>query len=254
MPIHKHAFYYFLFFTACWGFTSCVSPNKLSYIHKGNFTRPELAVAPYLIKTGDNLHIEIKSPDPSTSSYYNLSGEFNSNSYNQPFLFVSSYIVDPVGNIQLPYLGDISVTGKSLPEIKVLVESKLTDHLREASVYVKLVNYKISVLGEVSHPGQYFVYQENPISIFEALALAGDITKYGKRSEVVIFRNSTTGTTEITLDLGNYEALKSAGYMIYPHDVIYVSPLRYKSFEMNLKGITVLLSAAGVIILFMRTL
>jgi polysaccharide export outer membrane protein len=241
------------FFLILWMASSCVSQKKLSYLHHGS--KPtQLAVADqYEISIGDNLYVEIKSPDPSTSSYYNLGNEIKSNSYNLPFLFINSFSVSETGEINLPHIGTLPVAGFTIAEVTENIEKSLSEHLREASVYVKLVSYQVTVLGEVQNPGQYFVYRPEALTIFEALGLAGDINRYGKKKSVTVIRTTQNETKQIEIDLTNNQSFASEAYFIYPNDVIYVNPIRYRSFEMNLKGITVLLSTAGLILLFIRS-
>ncbi len=234
--------------------SSCVTQKNLSYLQKGKFAVEKRTIQPYAIQIGDNLNVDIKSPDPSTSSYYNLGNEIKSNSYNLPFLFINSFAVDPQGNIDLPNIGTLSVVGLTIPEITQKIKNSLSEHLREVSVYVKLTSFQVTVLGEVQNPGQYFVYRPEPLSILDALGLAGDITRYGKKKSVTVLRVTPEGIKQIDIDLTNNASFNSEAYTIYPHDVIYVNPSRYRSFEMNLKGVTVLLSAAGLAILFLNAI
>jgi polysaccharide export outer membrane protein len=101
--------------------------------------------------------------------------------------------------------------------------------IKESSVVVKLVLYNISVLGEVQAPGKYTIYN-NRINIFEALALARDLTSFANRSKVQIIRTEGNKNSIVTLDLLSKDILSSKYYYLQPNDIIYVEPLKNKTY------------------------
>ena len=232
---------------------SCVSKRKLTYLRDGMAPGRTTERQDYRVRKGDALVVEIKSSDPASSNFYNLKTENNSGSYNDAFLYVNSLPVNATGDMSLPFLGSLKVEGLTVPEITTKIEVALADHLRNASVFVKLVSYEVTVLGEVNRPGAYNVSREG-ITLLQALGLAGDLTNYGKRNNIKVIRTDNNVSRTIEVDLRNYELLSSPAYFIYPHDVIYVSPLRVRSAEMNLKPVGVWLSGAAVLILILRTI
>ncbi len=244
---------FILLFFALVFFSSCVSRKKLTYLKKNTIPANTLPKHLYTIRPGDNLFVQIKSPDPSSSSFYNLNDENQNGSFNDAYIKINSYSVGTDGVIKLPFLGNIPVAGLSVSEITGVLEDALSEHLKDGSVFVKLVSYDVTVLGEVSHPGKYMIYENDKINIFQALGLAGDITNYGKRKSVKVLREQSNGATNaIEIDLSSNLVFNSEGYYIYPHDIIYVEPLGIRAVEMNMKPTATLLSSAVVLILILR--
>ncbi len=125
------------------------------------------------------------------------------------------------GNIEYPYLGQIEVGGLTLFEVNTKIQQRVDKYLESASVFVKLVNRNITVLGEVNSPGQKLMVK-NQLTIFEALGTAGDITDYGNRRNVKIIREFPTGKEIAELDLTDPNLIYSPFYYILPHDIVYV--------------------------------
>ena len=140
-----------------------------------------------------------------------------------------SYTVDDDGYINFPYLGNISVHGKSLKDVGAEIEEALKDFLLSPSVIVKFVNKKVSVVGEVGAPGVYTFFDKN-INILQAIAHAGDITTFGNRKNVVLLREENNKLLKYRIDLTSEEILVSDTYIIKPDDIIYVEPLRIKKW------------------------
>jgi polysaccharide export outer membrane protein len=132
-----------------------------------------------------------------------------------------TYLVDKTGNIEYPYLGQIKVEGLTLSEVNEKIQKQVDMYLESASVFVKLVNRNITVLGEVSAPGQKLMVK-NQLTIFEALGTAGDITDYGNRQNVKIIREFPTGKIIAEVDLTDPDLIFSPYYYILPHDIVYV--------------------------------
>jgi polysaccharide export outer membrane protein len=109
------------------------------------------------------------------------------------------------------------------------LNSSVSDMLREASVVVKLVMYNVSILGEVKNPGKYAIYN-NRVNIFEALAMANDLTTFANRSKVQIIRNQGSKNNIVTVDLQSKDILTSPYYYLQPNDIVYIEPLKNKSF------------------------
>ena len=143
-----------------------------------------------------------------------------------------SYVVQQDGTIELPYIGSVDVGGKTLEEIKEILEQQLADYVTDVAVTVKLVNYYISILGEVTIPGRYPIYKQQ-MNIFQAIAMAGDIGDYGNRYKVQIIRPTPEGSVIKEFDLTDRTLVDSEFYYIMPNDVIYVEPMKGKFFAMN---------------------
>lgn len=214
-------------------FSACVPQEKLIYL-SGDLPKSQFELAPikeYKIQPGDNLYIQVLGLDTQTADLFSIqpSGVYRQYQANDLSAYLSSYSVNPEGYIEFPIIGEILVKDRTIDEIKELVQKAIAEYMRDATVIVKLVNFRISVLGEVARPGQYPVYQTK-IGIFEAIALAGDLTQWGDRKNVQLVRRSS-GTSEIVhLDLSSRDILESEYFFLMPDDIIYVTPMKAKTF------------------------
>ena len=160
--------------------------------------------------------------DPTTTAFLNITGSTGGSMGGQNLELVT-YIVDEEGNITYPRFGKIHVAGNTVDDIRGFLQEKVDQYVEGASVFVKLVNRTITVLGEVRAPGQHEM-NKNQLSIFEAIGTAGDITDFGDRKDVKIIRESFTGKEVISVDLTDPNLVSSPYYYILPHDVVYVEP------------------------------
>lgn len=171
------------------------------------------------------------------------------------------YLVDNQGNINFPILGEIHVGGLTKQEIGNLIIEKLKVYLKEAPIVtVRIVNYRISVLGEVSAPGSFIVSNEK-INLLEALAMAGDLTIYGMRDNVKLIRTGQDNRQEIiTLDLNKSETVMSPYYQLQQNDIVYVTPNKTKakssgvgsSTGLWLSGTSILTSLANLLVILLK--
>ena len=208
--------------------TSCSTPiQEVTYLN-GIETGMTYTDGPlpgeYRIRPNDQLFIQVISDDPLNAAFLNLTntqGMGGSLGSSASSLELITYLVDEHGSIAYPQLGDIKVEGLSTAEVREIVQKKVDNYLESASVFVKLVNRNITVLGEVRDPGQKLMVK-NQLTIFEALGTAGDITDYGNRRTVKLIREYPEGKHIVQLDLTDPRLLFSPFYYILPHDIIYV--------------------------------
>ncbi len=232
--------------------SACVSKKSLTYFKKTSDEAYAIQPAsPYLIQQGDNLHIEIKSIDPSASSIYNLQKENVNLPYNRASINLNSYAVHKDGTITLPLIGSIQVDGLTIDEIKIRVQQELEQHLKDVTVFIKLVSIEVSVLGEVRNPGTYYI-NDNQVNIFEALSMAGDLTDMGNRKKIKVLRTTGEETIAHEVSIADASSLTSEIYHLHPHDVVYVEPIRLKPFRLNLTPVTVFLSGVSAVLLAIR--
>ncbi len=133
-----------------------------------------------------------------------------------------TYLVDSFGQIDFPILGSLTTTKKTVEEFKNMLKQKLTVYIKEPVVTVRNTNYKVTVLGEVNKPGQYIIMDGNA-TLLNVLGLAGDLTMYGKRNDVLVVRDFDGQRTKQRIDLNNADFLNSPYYQLKQGDVIYVS-------------------------------
>ena len=154
--------------------------------------------------------------------------------------------------MQLPYLGSVKVEGLSTNQARLLVESKLDEgkYLARPIVNLRLVNFKISVLGDVGRPGVYPVQSER-ITVIEALGLAGDLNITAKRNDVLLVRENQGKRQQIRLDLQSKELFTSPYYYLQNNDVLVVtpSPAKYASVDASYRNVSLIISALSVIAL-----
>ena len=174
-----------------------------------------------IIQPGDELYIKVTTSDERPT---NFSVTFES---YQMDVTLRSYTVNDEGNIRFPYLGIFFVLNKTLDEVSEEIELALRDYILNPSVFVKFVNKKITVLGEVARPGVY-VFYEKDINVLQAIAYAGDITTFGNRKHIVLLREEDKKIKKYKIDLTAEYILTSDLYVVKPEDIIYVEPLRIR--------------------------
>ncbi|KAA0988862.1 polysaccharide biosynthesis/export family protein [Dyadobacter aurulentus] len=224
--------YLVLFGIGCLNF-SCVNPKAVVYF-QGDTTRisssPVVNTYTPTIQVNDMLSIVVGSLNPeaneifnSINSYTTTSTSYSGASANsrQPF----GYLVDSEGNIELPLAGKIRLEGLKLSAAADTIRRRLTVYLKEPSVTIRNLNFKVSVLGEVKQPSVYVIPDEK-ITLPEVLSLAGDLTIYGKRTNVMIIREEKGVRQYARLDLTSRDVFESPFYYIHKNDIIYVEPVK----------------------------
>lgn len=208
--------------------TSCSTPlNELTYLNgiaTGITFDHGRVPEEYRIRPNDQLFIQVISDNPQNAAFLNIvntdrsSGSMGSSTNS---LELITYLVDEAGEISYPQLGYVYVEGKTVSELRDIIQLKVDNYLKGASVFVKLVNRNITVLGEVKQPGQKLMVK-NQLTIFEALGAAGDISDYGNRQNVKLIRELPDGKHVAELDLTSPHIIHSPYYYVLPHDIIYV--------------------------------
>jgi len=191
------------------------------------------------IKPKDLLSITIVSSEPEASKMYNLvvpqiADETNQNSlFSQPTL--QTYLVDNDGNINFPVFGKIKVEGLTRKELESMLLVKLESAFSKEKpiITIRFANYSVNILGEVLKPGKYETKNDR-LTIFEGLALAGDLTIYGRRDNVKVLRENNDGSKEyITLNLNDKNIIYSSAYYLEQNDVVYIEPNKSRSKSSN---------------------
>lgn len=204
--------------------TSCSSKKDILYLQseKENIST-ESVFKEYRIQVDDILKIDINSEVPEASIFIN---KFQSspNIISFESMLYNGYQVDFHGNITLPSIDKISVIGKTIDEIKKLIEIKLSESeiLTNPVVDIKILNSSFTVLGEVNMPGTH-VFLKNNLNLFEAIGMAGDLTINGKRKDIKLLRSDNGIIKTYSLDLTNSDFI-SENFQVFPRDIIIVSP------------------------------
>lgn len=158
----------------------------------------------------------------------------------------SEFLVDKNGNVDLPELGRIKLAGLTTLDARDTILSKAGLLYKNPTVYVRFANLKITVLGEVTHPGTY-VLQNEKNTILDALGLAGDLTIYGKRENALLIRDSSGYTTMTRFSLTSTDIIKQNYYYLQQNDVIYVEPSRAKIASLDASQARVYAIVASVL-------
>ncbi|WP_233701822.1 polysaccharide biosynthesis/export family protein [Kaistella solincola] len=159
-----------------------------------------------------------------------------------------TYLVNSEGDIDFPILGAINTTDKTLEEVKNDLTQRITAYVKNPTVTVRLANFKVTVLGEVTRPGQYSLPEVNP-TLLSAIGIAGDLTMYGKREDILIVRNVDGQPTKERLNLLDANFVNSPYFYLKQGDVIYVSSNETKAkIARQDPNTSIYLAVAGTII------
>jgi len=235
--------------------TSCVTHKKLTYLqYKGKADDIFESVTPsaYKIQPYDNLFIRVVTPDPQWAAMFNtIPVSTYGISIGEQSADMVSYTVDGEGAIQLPYAGRVLVAGKTLAIITAEIEKILRAYVTDAAVTVKMVNNYVSLLGEVQRPGRYTIYKER-MNIFQALAMAGDLSEYSNRQKLHLIRQTPGGNILKEFTLKDRSIMSTEFFYVMPNDVIYAEPMKGKFFQMNAFPYSVILSSITTFILILN--
>lgn len=244
--------------------TSCKTKEKastLNYMQNAEqiATEDALKNSNSTIQVGDQLVIIITAKDMQVVKPFNQnysSGEIAQSSIpggnvptrGQENVSGPTYIVDFDGNIDFPILGKIKTSDKTLIEFKDEMRDLLRKYIINPSVNVRVANYKVTVLGEVNKPGQYTI-PDGQATLLNALGLAGDLTMYGRRNDVLLIRTENGIVTKERINLLDVNFVNSPYYQLKQGDVVYVSANQTKDKTSKLDPNTpIYISAAGIIV------
>jgi len=239
------------------GMTSCVSPKSIVYF-QGDSTRyitQEIAhkYTP-TIQPNDILSIVVGSLNTEANEVFNAPNTFTTASTNysstsggarvQPL----GYLVNSDGSIEIPLIGKVNVGGLRTTDAADTIRIRLLNYLKEPSVIVRNLNFKVSVLGEVARPAVYVIPDEK-ITLPEILSLAGDLTIYGKRSNVMIIREENGQRQYARVDLTSREIFGSPFYYAHKNDIIYVEPIktRINATDRNVQLVPIVTSIVAAV-------
>jgi polysaccharide export outer membrane protein len=214
------------------GGVSCTNTKKAVYFSdqkNGSFEAP--AIPKLVIQNNDLLSISVSSLNPEASAVFNQPNNppSTTNSNTSTTTAATGYLVDGEGNIQFPFLGVVKASGLSKDELKDKLTKSLVDKklLVDPIITIRFLNFKVTVLGEVAHPNVVTVPSER-ISLLEAIGLAGDLTIYAQRDNVLVIRDEDGKKVTHRLNLNSTELFNSPYYYLKSNDVVYVEPNRSK--------------------------
>jgi polysaccharide biosynthesis/export protein len=235
--------------------SSCTPQKRLKYLqgdsNKGiNSDSVVNKIHEYKVKSGDIIYLKILGLDEKTFSFFNTQ-EIGYAGFSNISVYLNSFSVNDTGLINIPVIGSVFVKGNTIQEIQNKIQILLNEYLNQGTVIVHLANFNFSVIGEVTKPGNFYVY-DNKLTIFQALGMAGDMTVYGNREKVTIIRNTQEGITVNYININKKDIIKSEFYYIYPNDVIYIEPLRAKTFGFATFPLATVLTGISTLILVLN--
>jgi polysaccharide biosynthesis/export protein len=214
---------------------SCIPLKKVSYFNDIDEIeypvanpREQKKIAPF-----DKLYIKVLSTDLETANILNLSEASPTETVG--------YLVDENGNIDFPFAGVINVGGLTLSQSVLVVKNALTGIIANPSVIIKFIDKQITIMGEVQNQGVYPITQDK-ITIYEALALGGGLTRYSNRKNVILIRHENNKTIHYKLDLSNSKIASSELYYVLPNDIIIVEPNKSISWSSQSTAYTTILT------------
>lgn len=223
------------------GFSSCVSNEKIIYLQnlEGNqqIAEGELItyeIPEYKLQYNDIIDVNIQTVEDLLANGFNLNGAGGQQMRMQmgqgggDVYYMTGYSVDREGNIRLPIVGEIQVKDKTIDEARAEIENRLKTYITsDLYVRVKLGGIRYSALGEFRSPGKFVVLQDR-MTIFEAIANAGDLSNIAKRDEVLLIRQYPEGTKLHRINLNDRQIVASPFYFIQPNDQLYAEPMKVR--------------------------
>ncbi len=208
------------------------------------------------IQPKDLLSITVNTSDPQAATPFNLTMQTSINVAQANSTYVTSqptlqqYLVNNEGEIDFPVIGKLKIGGLTKTAAEKLIREQLRPYLKETPIVtVRMSNYKISVIGEVNRPGTFTINNEK-VNLFEALAMAGDMTVYGIRSNVKLIREDNNGQRNIiSLNLNEQNILHSPYYYLQQNDILYVTPNKTKAKNASISNSTTIwFSVVGTLV------
>ena len=234
--------------------SSCASTKDIAYFQNKLVNQPEKIDkhAGIVIQPKDMLSIVVTTRNPELAPMFNLpvisyqagSELADVGGYNQRLM---GYVVDGEGDIDFPVLGKLHVAGMTRWELADMIKDKLVKdgYLTDAVVTVEFMNFKVSVMGEVSSPGT-FTIQGDKVTVLQALSLARDLTIFGRRDNVSVIREQNGQRTIYEIDLTDVDMFKSPAYYLQQNDIVYVQPNDIKARQSTTDDKTLRISSIAL--------
>ncbi len=255
--------FYFIFF---YSVSSCSPIKNIAYFEDLTdtskiYSQEITSTYKVVLQPDDLLEINVSSNNPEATAVFNGGGSItqipqtttiatglSSNINNQT---LNTYLINRQGTIDFPVLGKLTAQGLTVSQLEDSLKIKLNKYLQDPIVNIRLLNYKITVLGEVTRPATYTVPSER-ITVIDAIGMAGDLTIYGKRENVLLVREENGQRKFIRLNLNSSTLFESPYYYLKQNDIVYIEPNKAKVETLNantFRTITVVASVLSVLVL-----
>ncbi len=241
--------------------SSCVSNKRFIYLQdKGNvkMDSTEHIQVPsynYKIQKGDILYISLLSEDDKINKLFVPSAQgqgMMGMGMGSPYYF-TGFTVDAEGKVELPYVGKVLVAGLDLDGARASLTKELAKYFKVFFLQVKMAEFRFSIMGAVNSPGQFF-FQQNKVSLMDAILRAGDLRDNAIRHEIQLFRQYPEGVKMIKLDITDRSIMNSPYWYMQPNDLVYVLPLKsrpygdFTTFQNSLANLAPIINSTFMII------
>lgn len=214
------------------GLNSCSQQKNITYFQNiDSLTELNQSVFEPTIQPDDLLLLIVSAPDIEAAAPFNLTTENIPTTLNQSSIGQRQqqlYLVDKNGMVDFPVLGQLKFGGLTKTEVVKQLKEKLALYIKNPMVNIRIMNYKVTVQGEVTKPGSYAIASER-VTITEALSLAGDLTIYGKRNNIIVVREQHGKKTVGRIDITKADFINSPFYYLSQNDLVYVEPNKAKT-------------------------
>lgn len=224
--------------------SSCSHTKNLAYFADTNDSIPKLEIegikyTPPVINVDDIVDINIRTLDGNVIDGQNAA--LQSSSANKPQGgtptgtpgSIAGFLVDSKGEVDVPIIGRLKLVNLTTSQARDLIYKEASKYFENPTVSVRIENFKVSVIGEVTKPATYNVPSEK-VTILDAISMAGDLSVYGKRDNILLIREDTTGNkTFVRMNLNSKDIFKSPYFYLHQNDVVYVQPNKYKAISSN---------------------
>jgi polysaccharide export outer membrane protein len=225
-------FYFFSFTLIALFIFSCANKKNLVYFQNGSNNSSTNTFDPKL-KIDDLLNITVLCADENSNKLFNhpstisASSSSSNRGYTNGNAALSGYLIDSNGEILFPIVGKIKLDGLSRSEACKIIQETISQYIKNPIVSVQILNFKVTVLGDVKNPGTFLIPNER-ITLLEAIGLAGDLNITGLRNNVLIIRETNGEKKQFRVDLTKNDLFSSEIYFLTQNDVIYVEPNKSK--------------------------
>ena len=246
----KHIRFFLSFFLLVVLYSSCFRYKDVVYFNQtgvDTFYKPDFM--DLRLKPGDLLYFSVYSVNDEINKMFNEDSRFLRITYSPEALYLLGYTINNDGYLNLPFVGNIKVSGLTLDSAQVLISKKIQDYFNDVNIKLKFLSYNVSFLGEVNKPGRFKIIGKR-LSLLEGLALAGDMTNFANKRKVLIMRQNSDNTVTVkNVNLLRDDFINSQEFYLYPNDIVYVEPLRSKNFRLNAPNISIVLTSISTLIL-----
>ena len=219
--------------------SSCITNSDLEYIRSGKEIKEgseHLSIAKanrqnYRLQVGDLLSVQISTVTEQQHDFFNKEQASNSQlMIHNPYLY--GYLIKDDGFLHLPSFGLVKAEGFTLYELENIIQQIAVSYFEQPVVKVNIINFEVSILGEVNNPGTYTIIDPEA-NILYALSLAGDMTQFGDRTKLKIIRKKNELNRVFYVNLTDVNILNNPNFFLKPHDIIYVAPTRKRFYAFN---------------------